>query len=349
MTLENATRALAMSVVAVSVAAVSACGSEPLRAPSAPLPARTVQTQRAHLDASAVGEAAIGTVRARNSAAISATVVGKVRELNVTLGRRVRAGDVLARISADEIGAKLDQTEAMFARAKVEFERAKGLLEREAIPRAQYDAAAADFRVATARRAEAGAMADHTVLRAPFAGVVSAKLANVGDTAMPGQTLLVLEDPRALRLEATVPEIAARVLRTGQTVPVLIDGAPRPVTGTVAEISPAADPMSRTVLAKIALPADPSLQAGQLGRLLLPASPGQARSVVVPGGAVVRRGQLEELFVVDRGRARLRLVKTGRVTGDGATEILSGLTDGEVVVTSDLAELVDGQPVEARL
>ena len=192
-------------------------------------------------------------------------------------------------------------------------------------------------------------MADHTVIRAPFAGVVSAKLANVGDTAMPGQTLLILEDPRALRLEATVPEIAAKAMRTGQTVAVLIDGAQRPVTGTVAEISPAADPMSRTVLAKIELPADPSLHPGLLGRLLLPASPGEARSVVVPSGTVVRRGQLEEVFVVDRGRARLRLVKTGRVKGDGATEILSGLADGETVVTSDLADLVDGQPVEARL
>lgn len=341
-------RRFVLSVMAASVAAVSACGSEPLRAPPGPLPARSVQAQRAHLDASASGETAIGTVRARNSAAIAATVVGKVRQLNVALGQRVRAGDVLARISADEIGAKLDQTEAMYARAKVDFERAKDLLQREAIPRAQYDAAAADFQVATARRAEAGAMAEHTVLRAPFAGVVSAKLANVGDTAMPGQTLLVLEDPRALRLEATVPEAAARALHPGQAVPVLGDGARHPVTGTVAEISPAADPMSRTVLAKIELPADPSLQTGQLGRLLLPASPGQARAVVVPSGAVVRRGQLEEVFVVDRGRARLRLVKTGRVNGEGATEILSGLADGEMVVTSDLAELLDGQPVEVR-
>jgi multidrug efflux pump subunit AcrA (membrane-fusion protein) len=62
----------------------------------------------------------------------------------------------------------------------------------------------------------------------------------------------------------------------------------------------------------------------------------------------VRRGQLEEVFIVDRGRARLRLVKTGRAK-DGTTEILSGLSDGETVVASDLGELIDGQPIEARL
>ena len=107
--------------------------------------------------------------------------------------------------------------------------------------------------------------------------------------------------------------------------------------------------MSRTVLAKVDLPRDPALHPGLLGRLMLPSSSGQARSVLVPSTTVVRRGQLEEVFVVDGGRARLRLVKTGRVTNDGATEILSGLGDGEPVIASDIAELVDGQPVEARL
>jgi RND family efflux transporter MFP subunit len=275
--------------------------------------------------------------------------VGKVQALNVTLGRRVQTGDVLVRISADEIGAKLDQAEALYAQAKVDHDRAQGLLNKDAIPKAQYDAAAAAFRVATARRAEAAAMAGHTVLRAPFAGVVSAKLANVGDTAMPGQPLLVLDDPTALRLEATVPEVAARTLKVGQAVPVRVDGRARELPGTVAEVSPAADPMSRTVLAKVDLPRDPALHPGLLGRLILPSSSGQARSVLVPSVTVVRRGQLEEVFVVDRGRARLRLVKTGRVTNDGATEILSGLGDGEPVIASDIAEIVDGQPVEARL
>jgi RND family efflux transporter MFP subunit len=303
-----------------------------------------VQIQRARALAGAGGQEVIGTVRARNSAAISSTVVGKVSALPVTLGGSVRSGDVLARISAEEISAQVEQSDAVYARAKADFDRAQRLLDHEAIPKAQYDAAVADLRLAHGRRAEAGAMAGHTVLRAPFAGVVTAKQANVGDTAMPGQTLLVLEDPRSLRLEATVPEIAARSLRPGQTVPIRLDGG-REHTGVVAEISPAADPVSRTVLAKVDLPADPALHSGVLGRLLLLSS--QARSIVIPPGSLVRRGQLEEVFVVEGGRARLRLVKSGQVRADGATEILSGLSDGDAVVTSGIAGLVDGQPVEA--
>jgi RND family efflux transporter MFP subunit len=342
-------RSAVVGALVAAAAGLAACDTKPAPAKTNTLPTRSVRMEHARLDANAGGEEAIGTVRARNSAAISSTVVGKVQVLNVTLGRRVQAGDVLVRISADEIGAKLDQTEALYGQAKVDLDRAQTLLSKEAIPRAQYDAAAAAFRVATARRAEAAAMAGHTVLRAPFAGVISAKLVNVGDTAMPGQPLLVLDDPSALRLEATVPEAAARTLTVGQAVPVRVDGRGRELPGTVAEVSPAADPMSRTVLAKVDLPRDPALHPGLLGRLMLPSAAGQPRSVLVPSATVVRRGQLEEVFVVDRGRARLRLVKTGRVTNDGVTEILSGLTDGEAVVASDIPEIVDGQPVKARL
>jgi RND family efflux transporter MFP subunit len=340
---------LLLGALAAAALAAPACDVEPRRPPANPLPPRSVQVEHARLDATATSEEVVGTVRARDSAAISATVVGRVQALNVSLGRRVRAGEVLARISADEIGAKLDQTQALYAQAKVDFDRAQNLLNKQAIPRAQYDAAAASLRVAEARRAEATAMAGHTVLRAPFAGVISAKLANVGDTAMPGQPLLILEDPTALRLEATVPEVAAQTLRLGQTLPVRIDGGSRELTGTIAEISPAADPMSRTVLAKVDLPRDAALHAGVLGRLMLPSPSGSPHSVLVPTATVVRRGQLEEVFVVDHGRARLRLVKTGRVTKDGTTEILSGLTDGEAVVASDIPDIVDGQAVEARL
>jgi RND family efflux transporter MFP subunit len=339
-------RLASLGALVLAGSALSACDRREARPEAKALPTQTVRIEQARARAGTGGEEVIGTVRARNSATISTTVVGKVSELPVTLGRSVRAGDLLVRISADEIGAKVEQSEALFARAKADFDRAQKLLDHDAIPRAQYDAAVAELRLARGRRAEAGAMAGHTVLRAPFDGVVTAKSANVGDTAMPGQTLLVLDDPRALRLEATVPEIAARALRKGQNVPIRLDGG-RELTGVVAEISPAADPASRTVLAKVDLPADPALHPGLLGRLRLPSA--EARSIVVPGGALVRRGQLEEVFVVENGRARLRLVKAGFVRGDGATEILSGLSDGEAVVTSGTVGLVDGQPVEVAL
>src|SRR4030095_684796 len=106
---------------------------------------------------------------------------------------------------------------------------------------AQYDPALSQWSVAQAREAEASTLAERMVLRAPFAGVVTAKLANAGDTAMPGQALLVVEAPSALRFEARVPEAAADRLSVGATVPVRLDGFAEGLPGRGAEIPPAGD------------------------------------------------------------------------------------------------------------
>jgi RND family efflux transporter MFP subunit len=325
------------------VPAIAACSHEATPRSAQPRPAIAVRVDRAHLAARAVGEEVVGTVRARNSAVLSPTVVGRVSELRVTLGSRVRAGDVLARLSAPEIDARLEQARALFERKEVDLGRAKRLVDDGAITPTVYDAALTEFHIARGARDEASAMTDHTVLRAPFAGVVTSKTANVGDTAMPGQPLFVVEDTGRLRLEATLAEGAARSLAPGQKVQAQIDGVARDLAGTVAEISPVADPASRTVLAKIDLPVDPALRPGLFGRLLLASS--ESSSLVVPLAAVVRHGQLEGVFVVEGGTARLRLVRTGRERA-GVVEIASGLSEGEAVAESDVGLLADGQPVE---
>ena len=306
------------------------------------MPPVTVRVDRAQLVGSAPGEQAVGTVRARNSASIAPMVMGRVVEMRVKLGQQVRAGDVLARISAEEIRAKVAQARAVQANAQLELARAQKLLADDAIPRAQFDSAKSQFDVAHASLAEAQALADHMVVRAPFDGVITSKIASAGDTAVPGQPLLVLDDPTALRFEAPVPESSARALSMGQKLAVRIDGIDGELTGTVAEISPTADPTSRTVLAKLDLPVDARLHPGLFGRLSIPSH--EAQSLAVPTSAVVRHGQLEEVFVVDGNVARLRLVKTGH-EGNGSTEILSGLANGEIVAVSDLQQLSDGAPV----
>jgi RND family efflux transporter MFP subunit len=336
-------RALTLSVLALSASALSCTGDRAPKAAEA-LPVRVVQVDRARSAARGIGEEVMGTVRARKTAVISPVVMGKVAVLAVSLGSRVQAGDVLARISASEIDAKLDQARALYERRKVDLARAKKLTDDGALAVATYDGALTEFQVAEAQKAEATAMAEHTVLRAPFSGVVTSKIANVGDTAMPGQPLLVIEDPSALRLEATLPEAAARILTQGQTVRVRVDTVEGDLAGRVAEISPSADPASRTVLAKIDLPGDPAVHSGLFGRLLLASN--ETQSIVVPAAAVVRHGQLESVFVVQGETARLRLVRTGRELA-GAVEVLSGLVDGEAVVSSDAIALVDDQPVKA--
>jgi RND family efflux transporter MFP subunit len=127
------------------------------------------------------------------------------------------------------------------------------------------------------------------------------------------------------------------------SLPVHVDAAGSSLDARVSEIAPSASAGSRTFLVKLDLPADPKLRAGQFGRLRLPVQ--ERPAVMIPQSALVRRGQVESVFVINDGIARLRLVKSGRLL-DGQIEILSGLSGQETVVTADAALLSDGKPVE---
>ena len=209
--------------VVVLVAIAYGCATEPVR-PVSSVPPRVVQVAKAERASLPVVTEVVGTVRAVRSTTIASLISGTVAEVRVGMGSSVRAGEILVRLSAREVDARLEQARAMSALAKPERDRAVTLRNRAVISEAQYDAAISQWSIAQAQQAEASAIADHEVIRAPFGGVVAAKLANVGDTAMPGQALLVLEAPGAFRFEAPVPDLpgpswrSARPCRYASTV-----------------------------------------------------------------------------------------------------------------------------------
>jgi RND family efflux transporter MFP subunit len=114
------------------------------------------------------------------------------------------------------------------------------------------------------------------------------------------------------------------------------------VEGIVSEISPVADPVSRTFNVKLDLPPTEGLRTGQFGRVSVPVA--EVKLLLVPQSAVLKRGQMELIFVAQQGTAALRLVKTGKVLED-RVEVISGLEEGEQVIVSESAQLNDGQPV----
>ena len=188
------------------------------------------------------------------------------------------------------------------------------------------------------------ALAD-TRLAAPASGVVVQRRVEPGDLAAVGQTLLVLDDPRVYRFEAEVGESTVGHVRLRQLVPIVLDALGRTLEGRVAEIVPAADPASRTVTVKLDLPPDPALRSGLFGRARFPT--GERQALRVPAAALVERGQLTGLYVVDRqGMARLRLVTVGAREADRA-EILSGLEAGERIVVEGAERVSDGSRVAA--
>ena len=198
------------------------------------------------------------------------------------------------------------------------------------------------MKVATAGLTEAETMLGYASVTAPFDGVVTRKLADIGDLAMPGKPLLEIEAPGSLRFEADLPEAILDRVQLGAKLPVRLS---KTVEGTVSEISPVADPVSRTFLVNLDLPPIDGLRTGHFGPVSVPVA--ETRLLLVSREAVVKRGQMELVFVARDGHASLRLVKTGK-TLDDRIEILSGLEPGEQVVVRDTARLTDGQPVTVQ-
>jgi RND family efflux transporter MFP subunit len=182
----------------------------------------------------------------------------------------------------------------------------------------------------------------YAVLRAPFAGTVTARRANLGDVVAAGSTLIEIEGEGGLELRATVDANVVSRLRAGLSLPALVDGQTEALAATVTAVSTAGDPATHRFEVRADLPATPGLRSGLFARLLVP-SPGGPPRLLVPSVAVVQRGGLHGLFVVSGGTARLRWVALGATSGP-STEVRAGVDAGERVAL-DPAALADGTPV----
>jgi RND family efflux transporter MFP subunit len=329
--------------IAMLTLLLAGCGKHKEASPASSLPVAKVRVQAVEAKKSLATEEVVGTVRPKLRATLEAKVSGRIDKMLVSAGQTVKAGELLAQLDAQEIQAKLDQAKAVREQAANDRVRYDSLLQQNAVTRQEYDAVQSRFRVADAGLVEAQTMFNYATITAPFNGVVTRKLADVGDLASPGKPLLELEAQDKLRLEADVPEALIARIKLGEQLPVRVSDMAGALDGTVAEISPTADANSRTFRVKLDLPASPELRAGQFGRVAVPVS--ESSALRVPESAVVQRGQMEIVFVAANNHAQLRLVKTGKRLGN-EIEIVSGLNAGENVVTDGAAALVDGQPLE---
>jgi multidrug efflux pump subunit AcrA (membrane-fusion protein) len=264
-------------------------------------------------------------------------------------------------------GQGVSAAEAQLALANATHARYETLLSKKSASQQEYDVAEAGLKAAQAAleqarastaqaqakraQAEAQIFSAETVLgfarvSAPIAGIVTQRFVDPGDLANPGMPLLEIEQTGEYRLEAAVPESLISMIRVGQQVGVAIEalGESGPTEGRIAQIDPSADDASRTFTVKVALESHAGLRSGLYGQLLLPG--GERGGLSVPSSAVVSRGQIQSVFAVQDGTARLRLVSLGALL-DGRYEVLSGLTAGDRVVL-DPSAVVDGSPVEER-
>jgi RND family efflux transporter MFP subunit len=284
----------------------------------------------------------MGTVQAAEKAVIAARISGHITGLPVVPGSKVNKGDLLVKINAGEISDQLLQAKAQLAQTERNLERERNLLKKNASTPETVKALEDTQRIALASVREVQTMLDYATITAPFSGTITRKNANIGDLAVPGKPLLEIENAMRLQVVSDIPESMILKIQVGDDIPVSIPAAGFSSNCKVEEISPAADPQSRTAPIKLTLPAEPNLRSGQFGRLSLPE--GTTDAIFVPRIAVLPYGQMERVFIVQDGKARLRLVRTGSAA-NGKVEVLSGLAPGDAVVVEGNTDLADGQPV----
>ena len=281
--------------------------------------------------------------------------------------RQAQAAYEEARKAEDGAVSARQAAAAGAQQASLAYRRSQALLEGEALTREAFEAAEARHRQAQAGLAQAEAMVAAARSRArqaqaavdaarvarldaritaPFDGQVTAKLADAGDLAAPGSPLLVVEQMSGgYRADLAVPETYAPQLRVGQPVAVRIAAAAEtPMMGTVEVIVPSADPGSRSFLVQVGLPVSEALRSGMFARAAL--TVGEQPMLRIPAGAVVKKGQLTGVFIVDEtDTARFRLVRTGP-SEDGQVEVIAGLNPGTRLVAAPPLTLTNGSVVE---
>ena len=371
-----------------SIAMLSGCGgTEPQPKGASTAPAIAVQTATVSTEQWPDVYEATGTVRARTAAVLSSKVMAYVRQVAVQVGDRVQEGQLLVTLDAQDLDTKVRGAEAAEAEvmsaipeadsgvagakanldlAQSTFQRMRDLASKKSISSQEFDEASArlksaqaayetarakrtqlDFKRAQVQQEIRGAtiMRDYTRISAPFSGVVTAKSVEPGNLAAPGVPLLTVEREGAYRLEASVDESRLPFVKAGQAVDVALESLDRRFTAHVSEIVPSVDAASRTYIVKIDLPAMPNLRSGMFGRAMFPL--GTRKVATIPPPAMVEHGQLQSVFVIEDGCARTRLITTGE-RRQSAVEVLSGLSEGEKLVSPVPAGLSDGARVEVR-
>jgi RND family efflux transporter MFP subunit len=216
------------------------------------LPTATVHVQTVEAKTHVAVEDVVGTVNPKLRSVIEAKASGRIEKMLVAPGQRVKSGELLAQVDARESQAKLDQATAVRDQTESDLKRYTGLLEKHAITRQEFESVQSKARVAEAAVTEAETTLGYSKITAPFDGVITRKLADVGDLAVPGKPLLEMEEPGTLRFEAAVPEAIVGRIVLGAKLPVRF--ASSEVVGTVSEIAPAGDTGSRTFLVQLDLP-----------------------------------------------------------------------------------------------
>lgn len=303
-------------------------------------------------------------VESDNQANMSTIVMGTVTSVPVSVGEKVKKGDVLIRIKDDQILAQKSQLEANMVQAKANLEnteknynRIKNLYAEESATSKEmddistmYEIAKANKEALEARLNEVNEMLAYTTIRAPFEGIVARKFVAEGDMAAPGHPLIAVADPSSIKITANIPEKWIGQIEEGEEVSVTVASAGiYNAVASLSAVSQAGDPMSRQFAVEVAISDSEmteSLKTGMFAEISINLD--ESETIFIPKSSIVERGQLTGIFTLnDDQKAVLRWVRIGKSSGD-KVEIISGLKVGEQYVSVAHQSIRQGQLLSIR-
>lgn len=344
------------AVLGVS-AVLAACGKEEAKAPEA----RLVNVVRVHSGPGSGEVAYSGDVRARYETNLSFRVPGKIVARNVEVGTVVKAGEVLARLDPEDQKLNAQSAQSQLAAAqsehdqlKAELERYADLYKKEFISKADYDRRLSAFNVAQAKLEQARAQLSvtrnqtgYTALAADHGGVVTAIETEVGQVVAAGQAVMKLARTDDKEVVISIPENRLSELSESKDIAITLWATPGvKYRGRVREVSPSADPVTRTYAAKISvLNADSAMKLGMTANVYLK---GVQRGVaaMLPATALFQDNGKAAVWVVDPAASTVKLVpvEVGEYIEDKIA-ITAGLKQGDMVVRAGVHKLFDGEKV----
>lgn len=285
------------------------------------------------------------TLTASRRATLSTRTAASVRKVHVSEGQHVAEGALLVSLADEELQSGLQAAQAAEAAAAAYHRRIEALLRQDAAIPAEMDAAATQLAQARAAVAQVQASIGYTRIRAPFAGVVQARLVDEGAFVGPGTPLVELEGQGALELVGTLSQAEAKGLRIGARLPFEADG--QAGTAEITALATGGDPVSHRGTIRARILKGGALRTGSFARLKLPQAPDAGPAeLMVPVSALVRRGELTGVFVARDGKAELHWLSLGEAQG-AQVPVRAGLAALDPVIDQPEG-LRDGQPVEVR-
>jgi RND family efflux transporter MFP subunit len=285
------------------------------------------------------------TVLATEQADLATRMSGTIRQVLVDIGARVSAGQPLVALDTKETDARVESAQAAAELAQQWHDRIAALAHDGAATAQELDDAEARLEVAEANLRDARAQRDYVVLRAPFSGVITARRADPGDLAVPGAPILEMIGEGSLKIEADLPAELAGRLAVGDDVAVYQPETATRHAARVTRVVPAVEPASRRFRIEARFEPGtelPDVTPGEFVRIEIDQP--EAMTRWIPTDALVKRGQLTGVFVVDGDELRLRWVRLGRQSGE-ATEMLAGPPQAAMLVREPVPQIADGQPV----